>query len=105
MPWVFADNPRPCAFPWSSEGHASAMKAIFARPLAAIAFACTLAACAAPSSTTSTLGYKERAVTRSEDLLRVSAAALSWDESTAVYGVALASEGVQPVWIEVENKS
>lgn len=81
------------------------MKAIFARPLAAIAFACTLAACVAPSSTTSTLGYKERAVTRSEDLLRVSAAALSWDESTAVYGVALASEGVQPVWIEVENKS
>jgi hypothetical protein len=33
----------------------------------------------------------------------VSAAALSSDESTAAYGVALASKGVQPVWIEVQN--
>ena len=35
--------------------------------------------------------------------VRVSAAALSADESAAVYGSPLADKMIQPVWIEVEN--
>jgi hypothetical protein len=35
--------------------------------------------------------------------VRVSAAALSADESAAVYGSPLADKLIQPVWIEVEN--
>jgi hypothetical protein len=48
--------------------------------------------------------YKNRAVTRSDGGLRVSTAVLSADESAAVYGTPLANRGIQPVWIEVENR-
>lgn len=47
--------------------------------------------------------YRERALSRTEGGLRVSASVLSADESLAVYGVPLAEKGIQPVWLEVEN--
>ena len=50
------------------------------------------------------LDYKSRAVTRTEGGVRVSTAVLSADESATVYGVPLADESIQPVWIEVENR-
>jgi hypothetical protein len=58
----------------------------------------------APQSPTTELDYKSRAVTRTDDDLRVSTAVLSADESAAVYGVPLAKHAIQPVWIEVENR-
>ncbi|MBN3756512.1 hypothetical protein G3N95_26495 [Paraburkholderia sp. Tr-20389] len=79
------------------------MKGMLVRLLAALAVACAVAGCAAPSANTSASSYRTRTVTRSEDHLRVSAAALSADESAALYGVALARKGIQPVWIEVQN--
>jgi hypothetical protein len=50
-------------------------------------------------------GYRERAQSRTIDDARVSAAALSAEESAAVYGVPLAERGIQPVWVEVENRT
>jgi len=49
-------------------------------------------------------GYRERAQTSTTGPLTVSAAALSAEESAAVYGVPLAGKGIQPVWVEVENR-
>jgi hypothetical protein len=49
-------------------------------------------------------GYRERAQSRDFDDVRISAAALSAEESAAVYGAPLAKRGIQPVWVEVENK-
>ena len=50
-----------------------------------------------------TKDYKERLQTQTEGGVRVSTSVLSASESLAVYGVPLASKGIQPVWIEVEN--
>ena len=36
--------------------------------------------------------------------LRVTAAVLSAEESEAVFGVSLYKRGIQPVWLEIENK-
>ncbi len=48
-------------------------------------------------------GYKQRLITRSNGDLTVSTSVLSDTESETVYGVPLATKGIQPVWIEVEN--
>ena len=48
--------------------------------------------------------YRQRAVSRTDGALRVSAAVLSPAESERVYGVPLASKSIQPVWVEVENR-
>jgi hypothetical protein len=50
------------------------------------------------------LDYRQRAVSRTDGGLRVSAAVLSAQESERVYGVPLASKAIQPVWVEVENR-
>jgi hypothetical protein len=50
------------------------------------------------------LGFKSRARSRSDGGVRVSTSVLSAAESQAVYGVPLAKKGLQPVWIEVENR-
>ncbi len=47
--------------------------------------------------------YVSRARSGTEGEVRVSAAALSANESAAVYGAPLADKLIQPVWIEVEN--
>jgi hypothetical protein len=78
-----------------------------ARPALAVAVAgVVLAGCAsAPSQpSTSAADYKTRALTQTDGDVRTSAAALSAEESAAVYGVPLAKRGIQPVWIEVENR-
>ena len=48
--------------------------------------------------------YKARAITRQDGGLQVSAAALSARESAKVYGLPLARRGIQPVWVQVENR-
>ena len=47
--------------------------------------------------------YVARAQSGTQGQVRVSAAALSADESAAVYGSPLADKMIQPVWILVEN--
>jgi hypothetical protein len=47
--------------------------------------------------------YVARARSGTQGQVRVSAAALSADESAAVYGSPLADKLIQPVWIQVEN--
>ena len=48
--------------------------------------------------------YVARAQSGTQGQVRVSAAALSADESAAVYGSPLADKLIQPVWIQVENQ-
>ena len=73
-------------------------------PVAAL-FTAILFGCASPQQpSTNQSDYKSRAVTRTEGGLRVSAATLSAEESAVVYGAPLASQRIQPVWIEVENR-
>ncbi|HXA21464.1 MAG TPA: hypothetical protein VNW90_04130 [Acetobacteraceae bacterium] len=76
------------------------------RALAIALVAGTFGGCAPVMSAQPTAepDYKSRAVTRTDGTLRVSTAVLSADESVAVYGLALAKQGIQPVWIEVENR-
>ena len=47
--------------------------------------------------------YESRARSGTHGEVRVSAAALSADESEAVFGAQLADKLIQPVWVEVEN--
>ena len=48
--------------------------------------------------------FRERAQTKYENNIRVTAAVLSPDESEAMFAVPLYERGIQPVWLEIENK-
>lgn len=48
--------------------------------------------------------FQERAQTQVDDNFRVTAAVLSADETEAVFGFALYKKGIQPIWLEIENK-
>jgi hypothetical protein len=50
------------------------------------------------------LDYQSRAVSRSDGGVRVAASVLSAEESLDLYGVPLAEQGIQPVWVEVTNQ-
>lgn len=50
-----------------------------------------------------TQAYVSRARSGTQGEVRVSAAALSAEESAAVYGARLADKSIQPVWVEIEN--
>ena len=47
--------------------------------------------------------FQERVATEAQGGLRVSAAALGQKESADLFGVPLAKQGIQPVWLEIEN--
>jgi hypothetical protein len=49
--------------------------------------------------------FRERAVSQEDDRVRVTVVALSPDESRMAFGVELADRDIQPVWVEIENKS
>jgi hypothetical protein len=49
--------------------------------------------------------FVSRAVTQHKDPVTVRAAVLTDDESERYFGVALADEGIQAVWMSVENAS
>lgn len=62
--------------------------------------------CAAPQvSVDDPRSFHERAVTKEQGEVRVTAAALSADESVEVFGARLDSTGIQPIWLMVENAS
>ncbi|CAB1056837.1 hypothetical protein D1BOALGB6SA_1576 [Olavius sp. associated proteobacterium Delta 1] len=48
--------------------------------------------------------FQERSQTRSKGNFRVTAAVLSAEETEAVFGFALYKKGIQPIWLEIENK-
>lgn len=50
------------------------------------------------------LDYMSRAITSTQGGVKVSTSVLSAEESSDVYGVELAKQGIQPVWIKVENQ-
>jgi LssY C-terminus len=47
--------------------------------------------------------FHQRAETKRDGAVHVSAVALSAEESAAVFGVPLAGDGIQPVWVRIEN--
>jgi len=67
-------------------------------------FLLLLAGCAAPPLQTESLDYRARAETQTDGGIRVSAAVLSPQESESSFGLPLADEGIQPVWVEIENQ-
>ncbi len=50
------------------------------------------------------VGFRERAQTRVEEGVRVTAAVPSADETKQLFGQDLYRDGVQPVWLEIENR-
>ncbi len=48
---------------------------------------------------------RERAISVTKDGIRVSAAVPSQEESRAIFGVDLVKKKIQPLWLEVENKT
>jgi hypothetical protein len=84
-------------------GVAGAAKAAFAVVLILLT-----AACASPFERPAPFdlgSLRERAVTRAEDGIRVSASVPSADESRSIFGIDLEQRGVQPLWLEIENGS
>jgi hypothetical protein len=51
------------------------------------------------------MALRERAVSVTEDGIHVSAAVPSVKESRAIFGVDLVKKKIQPLWLEIENKS
>jgi len=49
--------------------------------------------------------FREREQTQVERNVRVTAAVLSADETQAYFGLPLYKRGIQPVWLEIENKN
>jgi hypothetical protein len=50
------------------------------------------------------VGFKERMHTQDDGNYRVTAAVLSAGETEAVFGFALYKKGIQPIWLEIENR-
>jgi LssY C-terminus len=79
------------------------MNGMVHRLLVAVVVAFVWSGCASTPPPAGGPPYKDRAVTRTEGGLRVSAAVLSAEESAEVYGAPLAKKAMQPVWVEVSN--
>jgi len=63
-----------------------------------------LAGCAAAPRVSQPTDYRARAETQSQGGLRVSAAVLNSEEARLAFALPLADRGVQPVWLEIENR-
>ena len=50
-------------------------------------------------------GYRDRAVTNAEPRARVTVAVLAAAEGRRLFGIDVAKRGIQPVWLEIENRS
>ena len=49
--------------------------------------------------------FRERAISQTENGVRVSAAVLSAQETQSVFGLSLYKKGIQPIWLEIENNT
>jgi len=63
-----------------------------------------LAGCSGTPVQTESMDYKARVQTQAEGAVRVSAVALSPAESLARFGVPLAKQHIQPVWLEIASE-
>jgi hypothetical protein len=63
-----------------------------------------LGGCTAVPPQTESLDYRARAETQSDGGIRVSAVALSPQETESAFNLPLAEKGIQPVWLEIENQ-
>jgi hypothetical protein len=63
-----------------------------------------LAACAGTPTQTESLDYRARADTKTDGRVEVSAVVLSPLESEKTFGLPLARKGVQPVWLQIDNR-
>jgi hypothetical protein len=76
--------------------------------LAVIAVLATISGCVGrpyvyePANLT---GLRDRAETRTDGDVRVSAAVPGRDETKAVFGIDLYAQGIQPIWLEIENRA
>ena len=75
------------------------------RFLAAALFSQFLVSCDPSPSQHTKRSFTSRAVTQQQGAITVRAAVLTDDESNQHFGVALANEGIQAVWLSVENGS
>ena len=50
------------------------------------------------------IDFRSRAETQSDGPVTVNAAVLGKDETEAIFGVPLYDQGIQPVWLEIENR-
>ena len=57
-----------------------------------------------PEPPTGPLPFQARVETQQQQGMRVSAAVLSADESREVFGANLAENGIQPIWLKIENR-
>jgi hypothetical protein len=67
-----------------------------------------LSACATQSyhyESTKSYPIRERAVTQTQGDITVSASVPGEDEARAIFGIPIYKRGIQPVWLEIENKS
>jgi hypothetical protein len=74
----------------------------------ALALLLLTAACASPFQRPAPVDdepLRARAVTKTDDGIRVSAAVPSGDEARSIFGVDLDQRGIQPLWLEIENGS
>lgn len=60
--------------------------------------------CTTPPQQTESLDYRARAETQVDGAVRVSAVVLSQQESQNTFALPLAEEGIQPVWLKIENR-
>jgi len=67
-----------------------------------------ISACATRSyhhESTHSFPIQERAITQSEDNIRISVSVPDTDEAMAIFGVPVYKRGIQPVWLEIVNNS
>ncbi len=73
-------------------------------PCFLLLFAALSYGCATSSVQTEPPDFRARAETKTQDGVSVSAVTLSSEESLDTFSLPLANKGVQPVWMEIENK-
>ena len=67
-------------------------------------FSLLVVGCAAPPPRTESPDYRARAKTQVDGRVRVSAVVLSPQETMISFSLPLADKGVQPVWLEIDNR-
>jgi LssY C-terminus len=86
--------------------HSSVLKAASRATLVAVLLCLLpgLLACTTATVTTTTGSYLERLQSQSRDDVTVATSILSPAETEAQFGIPLANKGIQPVWLEVDNR-
>jgi LssY C-terminus len=80
------------------------VKAGLAAALLMLISACASAPPFQPPSADYQAALRERAVTKVEDNIRVSAAIPTEEESRSIFGIDLKDHDIMPIWLEIENR-